>query len=181
MRRCVRFTEPQELWLRGNYGKVGSYDELTARFNETFGAERRKDAIREKCTKRLGLKGMPNPTVYGKKAKEELPIGTIRRSQTGTYIKVQHAQSSYSSGYSEPYWLPLQKKIWQDAHGELPKGKMVCFLDGNPQNFDLANLYPIDRSIAAIMAKNKWWTSSRELTLTAIKWCELYYAIKTGG
>jgi hypothetical protein len=72
----------------------------------------------------------------------------------------------------------LQKKIYQDAHGEIAPGKMVCFLDGNPHNFDLDNLYPIDRKISAVMSNNRWWTDSKEHTLTAIKWCELYYAIK---
>lgn len=83
------------------------------------------------------------------------------------------------SGYQEPYWLPLQKKIWIDHYGKVPKGKMVIFLDGDRNNFDIDNLYCIDRKISAVMASNNWYTSSREHTLTAIKWCELYYAMKT--
>ena len=55
---------------------------------------------------------------------------------------------------------------------------MVCFLDGDNNNFDLNNLYPINRKISAIMSKNKWWTHSRNHTLAAIKWCELFYVLK---
>ena len=74
--------------------------------------------------------------------------------------------------------MPLQKKIYQDAYGEIEEGKMVCFLDGNAENFDIDNLYPIDRKISAVMSANQWWTKDREHTLTAIKWCELHYALK---
>lgn len=179
MSKHVYFTSEQEQWLRDNYHLVDCYGDLTLLFNLRFGTDRKKETIREKCNKRLGLKGMPNKTSYGNKDKEQLPIGTIRKSQVGTYIKVLNVPSGTNfTGYAEPYWLPLQKKIYQDAFGEIGPGKMICFLDRNNDNFDLSNLYCIDRRISAIMSKNKWWTDSREHTLTAIKWCELYYAIK---
>ena len=179
MSKHVRYTPEQEQWLGNNYHLANSYDELTSLFNEKFASNRSKNSLIDKCTKRLGLKGMPNPTVYGMKKKEQLPIGTIRKSQVGTYIKVTNVDGTkHISGYQEPYWLPLQKKIYQDSYGEIEPGKMVCFLDGNTDNFELNNLYAIDRRISAIMSKNRWWTDSKEHTLTAIKWCELFYALK---
>lgn len=175
----IRYTAKQEQWLRDNYHKFDSYDALTDAFNYTFGTTRKVSSIKEKCTKNLGLKGMPNPTVYGVKDKEQLPIGTIRKSQTGTYIKVMDVpKKSQISGYKEPYWMPIQKKIYQDIHGEIAPGQMICFLDGNRDNLDIDNLYCIDRRISAVMSKNQWWTDSREHTLTAIKWCELFYILK---
>ena len=173
-----RFTAEQEEWLRNHYHSVSSYQELTDLFNERFGTSRLRGQISDKCTKQMRLTGMPNSTQYGKKEKEQLPIGTIRKSQVGTYIKVMEVQNHHISGYAEPYWLPLQKKIYQDVHGEIAPGQMVCFLDGNTANFDIDNLYCIDRKISAIMSKNRWWTNDREHTLTAIKWCELHYALK---
>lgn len=173
------FTAEQEEWLRENYYLVSSYQELTELFNERFETGRKKSQIQDKCTKNLQLKGMPNPTRYGNKDKEQLPIGTIRKSQVGTYIKVLDVPpKQHLSGYSEPYWLPLQKKIYQDVHGEIAPGQMVCFLDGNTENFDIDNLYCIDRKISAIMSKNHWWTNSRVHTLVAIQWCKLHYALK---
>lgn len=123
---------------------------------------------------------MKNNGKYEKKnEKEQCPIGTIRKTTNGvTYIKVKDSRLSFQSGYREPYWLPIQKKIWQDHYGEVPSGKIVIFLDGNHDNLDIENLYCIDRKISAVMAKNRWFTESREHTLTAIKWCELFYAMK---
>lgn len=178
MTKKTYFTPEQETWLRDNFFLVNSHAELKDKFNAHFDTNRNLTMIREKCNKRMGLKGMNNLTQFDKTKKAELPIGTIRKRRVGTYIKCVSSLNCHVTGYKEPYWLPLQKKIYQDAYGELAPGKMVCFLDGNPQNFDLDNLYPIDRKISAVMSKNRWWTDSRERTLTAIKWCELFYAIK---
>lgn len=179
MAKHTYFTSEQEDWLRENYHRFTSYDELTLAFNVIFDANRNKSMLQDKCTKRLGLNGMPNPSKYGNKPKEQLPVGTIRKSQTATYIKVMEVPpGACFSGYDEPYWFPLQKKIYQDAYGKIKPHQMICFLDGDRENFGLDNLYCIDRRIAAVMSVNKWWTDSREHTLTAIKWCELYYVLK---
>lgn len=174
----IHFTKNEEYWLQTNYERYGTYKELTEAFNKFFNKDKALTAIREKCTKRLGLKGMINPTAYKKgNIKEQLPIGTIRKCKNGTYIKVMDSKYAYQSGYTEPYWLPLQKKIWMDNYGEVPKGKMIIFLDGNIENVNIDNLYCIDRKISAVIASHGWYSNNRELTLTAIKWCELYYAI----
>ena len=57
----VRYTKEQENWIREVYYKVDSYDELTLLFNETFGVTRKKDSIREKCTKKFGIKRNAKP------------------------------------------------------------------------------------------------------------------------
>ena len=173
------YTEAEIEWLRENQDTM-TRENLTKAFNEKFGASVKQTSISDICTKRLGLHRSANAGRYGGRAKEQLPIGTIRKNQVGTYIKVMDSRDSHTTGYHEPYWVPLQKKIYQDAHGEIAPGKMICFLDGNPENFDIDNLYPIDRRISALMSSNQFWTKDREHTLTAIKWCELQYALKNG-
>ena len=173
------FTSEEEDWITNNYHKFMSYSELTSEFNQRFEKNKTIKSIREKCTKRMDLSGMPNSGLFQNgHIQEQCPIGTIRKASFGTYIKVKDSMSSHISGYAEPYWIPIQKKIWQDHYGEVPEGKMVIFLDGDRENLDIENLYCIDRRISAIMATNKWYTNSREHTLTAIKWCELHYAMK---
>lgn len=183
-RRCY-FTEEQKVWLRENYDNVKFYDELTEQFNLYFNTDRTITQIRDTCNKCLGLKGKPGRMSYKYRDREQLPIGTIRKTPNATYVKVLETPSKavagskiYSRGYQKPYWIPLQQKIYQDVHGKIGTDQMVCFLDGNPENFELNNLYCIDRKISAIMSKNKWWTDSKEHTLTAIKWCELFYILQ---
>ena len=75
-------------------------------------------------------------------------------------------------------WMPKHKYIYEQHYGKIPEGYFVIFLDNNQMNFDISNLYCVNRKIHAIMSKNKWYTNNKENTLTAIKWCELYYVLK---
>lgn len=173
------FTKAQEQWLVDNFHRCESYSHLTELFNSMFHTDRNVGMISDKCSKRLKLTGMHNSSKYGNKKKEQLPIGTVRTSQTGTYVKVKEIESSACiSGYAKPYWIPLQQKIYEDAYGSIPENAMICFLDCDRTNFDLNNLYPISRSISARMSKNGWWSKNSEITLTGIKWCELQLKIK---
>ena len=176
------YTEEQIDWLRERQDTM-TRAELAQAFNAHFGASVDRSSISDVCTKQLGLHRSVNVTTFAHKTQRQIPIGEIRKSQTGTYIKVKDVpvaigKNNGLSGYREPYWTPLQKKIYQDAHGEIGKDQFVIFLDGNTDNFDLDNLYPIDRKISATMSKYGWWSKERESTLAAIKWCELYYATK---
>lgn len=42
----------------------------------------------------------------------------------------------------------------------------------------IANDSTLPRKINTVMNCNSWFTTNRENTLTAIKWCELFYALK---
>lgn len=174
----THYAPEQERWLIENYSEHESYYDMTNEFNAKFSTNRKREAIREQCTKRLKLNGMDNPTRYKKgNIKAQCPIGTIRKTPTGSYIKVMDSQFTHQTGYAEPYWLPIQKKVWIDHYSEVPENKMVIFLDCNRENLDIKNLYCIDRKISALIACNGWYSSNPEVTLTAIKWCELHYAI----
>lgn len=43
-------------------------------------------------------------------------------------------------------WVHLHRHIWTQAHGEIPRGKIVAFKDQNPMNCCLENLELITRS-----------------------------------
>ena len=178
----THYTQEQEDYLAKNFCKCSGYAELTAAFNEKFCDCRSVSQISDKCSKGLKLTGMNNVTRCAKgNIKEQCQIGTLRKGRNGTtYIKVVDSRNSHASGYREPWWLPIQKKIYQDAYGEVPQGKMVIFLNGNTEDLSIDNLYAIDRRISAILAKNGWYFHDAERTLTAIKWCELYYKLKEG-
>lgn len=42
-------------------------------------------------------------------------------------------------------WVELHRKIWQDAHGPVPKGMCVAFRDGDSLNCSIENLELISR------------------------------------
>lgn len=182
MSKRHRYTEEEVAWLIANQDTM-TRAKLTDAFNKKFGTSVSQYSISDKCNKNLKIHRSVNVTTFANTARNQCPIGTIRKSQTLTYIKVKDVPVGVGidnklSGYCEPYWMALQKKIYQDAHGEIGKDQFVIFLDGNTENFAIDNLYPIDRRISATMSKYGWWSKERESTLAAIKWCELYYTMK---
>jgi hypothetical protein len=75
----------------------------------------------------------------GHKPHNTKPIGTIhnRADKTGRlyqYIKIK-----------DSHWELLQRHVWTQANGEIPKGCVVIFLDGNFMNCELSNLQVISR------------------------------------
>lgn len=178
------YPREQNEWLIEHALDYTTVNDLAVAFKKRFNAERSVKSIVYHYGA-LSKKGLtpkrPGTTQYGKKPKEQLPVGTIRKSQTATYIKVLDVPENDKhrrSGYKPPWWQPLQYKIYTDEHGSLPPDKFVIFLDGNTENFSLDNLYPIDRQISAVMSSNNWWSDKPQKTLTAIKWCELHYTLK---
>ena len=81
------------------------------------------------------------PTMFkkGNKPHNTKPNGTInlRADKTGRfyqYIKIK-----------DSHWELLQRYVWTQAHGEIPAGSVVIFLDGNYLNCDISNLQVISR------------------------------------
>ena len=81
----------------------------------------------------------------GNKPHNTKPIGTIniRADKTGRlyqYIKIK-----------DSHWELLQRQVWTQANGEIPKGTVVNFIDGNFMNCELSNLQLKTRGEMAIM------------------------------
>ena len=81
------------------------------------------------------------PTMFkkGNKPYNTKPNGTInvRADKTGRlyqYIKIK-----------DSHWELLQRYVWTQANGEIPRGSVVIFLDGNYLNCELSNLQVITR------------------------------------
>jgi hypothetical protein len=81
----------------------------------------------------------------GHKPHNTQPVGTIhnRADKTGRlyqYIKIK-----------DSHWELLQRHVWTQANGEIPKGCVINFIDGNFMNCELSNLQVKTRGEMAIM------------------------------
>ena len=81
------------------------------------------------------------PTMFkkGNKPANTKPVGTINvrldsQNRPYQYIKIK-----------DSHWELLQRYVWTKAHGEIPRGSVVIFLDGNYLNCELSNLQVITR------------------------------------
>lgn len=63
------------------------------------------------------------------------PVGTEMTRVDG-YIKIK---------ISEDEWMYKHHYVWQQYHGEFPKGYRIIFLDKNKKNFDINNLAAVSK------------------------------------
>ena len=173
------FTDEEKRFLRENISKY-IYSELAVAFNRKFGTNLTHGNISDVCIKRLGIhRDKPHTFQKGKKDFTSHSIGAEVFDGEYVWVKISdyyHEGRSRSKQLDEN-WEKKHALVWEQAHGKIPKGRMIVFLDKNRKNCSIENLYCTTRKVNFMMAKNKWYSNNPELTLTALKWCELFYAL----
>lgn len=179
--RSIKFdeiTEEKEAFIKDNFDKYETYQELANAYNKKFDTDCSSSSMNTLCREKYGL----THNNVGKFQKDgrsvRLDIGT-ERVGSGYKICIKASDKDVPNGNSSN-WIQKSRYIYEKHCGEIPSGNVVIHLDGDLDNFDIDNLYCIDRKISALFAKNDWWKLDRETKLTAIKWCELNFALKRG-
>ena len=90
----------------------------------------------------------------GNKPHNHRPIGSERVDKDG-YIWVKVKDHYDPEGYNDwrDLWIPKHRHIWEQAHGKLPKGSIVVFLDGDISNFDVDNLASLTKAENVVINK----------------------------
>ena len=170
-----KITDEQREYIKDNLAKFRTIREFREHFNKKFNQEIKQSTMESFITKTLLIKRGKNEGKFkkgGGNRYKSLPVGTIRKTQGRTFIKVQQSGERIKS-YDRPDWIPMQEYVYQCSKGRVPAGCYICFLDGNTENFNPENLYPINRRIHAYMSRNRLWSENPELTKTAILLAEL--------
>lgn len=165
-----KITAEQREYIKDNLAKFRTIREFREHFNKKFNQEIKQSTMESFITKTLLIKRGKNEGKFkkgGGNRHKSLPVGTIQKTQGRTVIKVQQSGERITS-YTRPDWIPMQEYVYQRSKGKVPEGCYICFLDGNPENFNPENLYPINRKIHAYMSRNRLWSTDAELTKTAI-------------
>lgn len=204
MAKYNTYTAEQESFLREN--QVGrTRKELTDLFNQEFGTNKTILAIKSWCISR-GLKCGNDGRFYKGNISWQTGLSTeeykfhfteesYKKSIAGIKDIRRHQIGDTVIRHNEPYIVisvkpnvrwdkRIQQKgryVWEQAYGPIPKNHNIIQLDGDKFNCDLDNLYCVPNTYTGVINKNHWRSTDRDITLTAIKWCELFYAIKTGS
>lgn len=88
------------------------------------------------------------------------PIGSIRQNLDG-YMEIKVRHVAHDPRHN---WIGLHRYVWEQEHGEIPKGMLVSFKDGDKTNCNIDNLILIDRRTAQAMMKNNLWSKHANLT-----------------
>jgi hypothetical protein len=145
-----KVTPVQEKWLRKNVpGK--SFIAITDLFNSRFDADFTPLQIRGFCNKQ-GI-------MAGKMFRREFPVGAERvwKSRKKVFVKMPDGS-----------WLLKHYAVWEKAHGKIPAGHKVIFLDRNTSNFALKNLELVTNPEVIHLQNSGFWCNDREVSRTAL-------------
>ena len=169
------YTAEQDEWLKENWGRLGS--DAVEEFNARFGQHRTYQGIRSRSQK-LGAR--VDASVKSKRARENagrhVPIGTVVMSKGYLQIKVADAKGKRNTN-----WKPYHRYVYEQAHGEIPKGMVIIFLDGDHTNCSVDNLMAVPQSVNALLMKKGIRSVHKELTRAGVIWCELYQMLQEDG
>lgn len=114
-----------------------------------------------------GKKGMPmHPNAIrsqfkpGHKPANKLLVGTVIEKSDGYLWR--------KTGEGARDWRQEHILIYEAAHGPVPKGAIVTFLDGNRKNLTLDNLQMISRGVNGVLNKKGMRTGDKDLTRAAV-------------
>lgn len=174
-RRLRIYTQEQVQFLKDNYADR-SVKELTAIFNERFGAEKTVQQIKtfvsnrgitsgrtghfkkghtpwNAGTKGQGLTGANSGSFKkGNVPPNYKPLGSERICSKDGYILIKIAERDPYTGFPTRY-KHKHVHVWEQAHGPVPKGMVIVFRDGNIHNIEIGNLMLISR--AELLRLNK--------------------------
>ena len=170
------YTKEQDEWLRENWAMYGG--EAVQMFNERFGQHRTYQMIRSHCQNVLKVR--VSQEVMSRRGRNNAgryaPIGTITKAKGYWQIKVADEYGKRRSN-----WMLLHHHNYIEAYGEIPKGTVVIFLDGNTDNCDASNLMAIPQAVNALLMKKGLRSIDGTLTSTGVKWCEAYRLLQKNG
>jgi hypothetical protein len=162
------YTDAEKTFIAEN-AETMTMAELSDELFRLFGRKTSLYSVANYVEKTLGIKhGYLNKACIG---------AEVVKSDGYTYIKI--ADEPRGGGKN---WVSKQRVVYERIHNvTLQSEYHVVFLNGNKQDFRKENLYALPKRFIPIMSKNKWWSDNPELTLAAIKWCELFYTIREVG
>lgn len=92
------------------------------------------------------------------------PIGYERITKDGYIeVKLKMRPSAHEKNFKLKHRL-----IWEEAHGPIPKGYKVIFLDGNKKNIDLNNLALVSPQEEIELMRRGLFSKKAEFTRTGV-------------
>ena len=166
IRREHHYTDEQRKWLAENAANMSERD-ITVAFNAKFGTTVNKDALRAYVKRDIRVSRT-------KEAASQHRSQALRRFQPGdTSIHKRGGRRIKVILTNNYKWIPYGRYLWEQEHGALPAGWTVIFLNNDGTDCRLENIYAIGADVMVLMARNQWFSTNPDVTMTAIKLCQL--------
>src|SRR5574344_3008277 len=172
-----KWTDEERKWLEDNINNY-SWKTIVDAFNLHFGFEISQPAIEHFCLRHKITHGRENESGFITGEHNSYspvhPIGTERTDSRGrVFIKISN---NPADAYNN--WVQKDRYVWKQAHGKLSRDELLIHLDQDKKNCGIDNLYKVSRETCRRLASFNWFFQDREMTLAAIKCCELIGTLK---
>ena len=95
--------------------------------------------------------------------------GNIPRNTRGLFSERVNKAGYTEIKIEEPKkWVKKHRWVWEQKYGEIPKGSVIIFADGNKENLNLDNLICVTRNELKILNQCRLISSVPELTKTGL-------------
>lgn len=95
-------------------------------------------------------------------------IGTVKQKEGDSNFCIK----------AEDGWHELGRYVWEQHHGQIPKGHYVVFLNRDPSDARIENLAIVPKGVVGAMNLNNMWHDDADLTKTHLMVLLLERAIK---
>lgn len=141
-----------------------------------FGAPGRKRPPAQKMRPETREKLQHTFFKCGRESWNTAPVGAERASGRGGYIWVK--VSDYKNKPYRYNWRMKHHLIWEAAHGPIPAGHKVIFLDGDVGHFELSNLALVSAAEHMESVRRGLRFANAELTRTGVNIVRLSRALE---
>ncbi len=184
--RSNKITEEGRLWLCSQDPSL-TYKELTALYNENFNSDITWYGLRSYFIRNTNISRTSKGGQFknGHDSYSTKPIGSECVTSGKIWIKVTDDRPEKCKTKLQLYkyqWRLKHRFIWEQAYGPIPDDAHIIFLDRNPMNCTLDNLYLVSRRVNAIMNKQRWFDIEDPTTFkTALRCAELISIVTSKG
>lgn len=183
-----KYTDEQIQFIKDNV--VNTEKDLTEMVNKKFGTNYSVSSISNLKTKlgiRSGLvggqfqKGQPaynkgkkwddfmSPEAQANSRKTTFKKGNIPHNHRPVGSERVNVDGFTEVKVAEPNkWKLKHRLVWEEAHGKIPEGYKVIFLDGNRQNIQLSNLEMVKAAEEFIMNQRSLFNKDANLTKSGV-------------
>lgn len=164
-------TKEELEYIRKYYPERGS--SLLADFNKKFGRNRGPLYLVQIAHKYgIKVKAETRSTIVSKS--KSVPLGTVYKNPANNryYVKASTEKTSSAN------WIEAGRYTWEQHYGPIPKGKIVIFLDNNPENYaDINNLKVVSQRQARQLMAADFRSENPDVTKAGLLLFELRDAL----
>lgn len=175
----IILTEEMVKWLR-NQPETTTIKELHEDFIEKFG---------KKIGQSISIQNLRNICYnhdinYKRIPRRSLPLGTLRHYNGELYIKIKEEnegemrKNGTNTCYPKPWWIRVSEYLYSIYVRPLKDDEVILYLDNNPNNFRIENLYAIPLNQLRSLSRGGLRSTNPELTKLGILNTQLRYALR---